>query len=629
MNCLKEKRTVIISGIIAVALGVALSMDMGIPDLHLVATVERQTLMGMPEIVWNLYGSVNWLTAIVLALLLFFVFLWLTESNFWEKNVSIGVVATSVFLALMFWVAQGFVINDEMTILVQSTAQIFKSIIFIIGYSLLFIVTFSLMDSFINKIIPKLDKKEETSKHTFWFILLAWLPHLLISFPGTVAGDTLQELWCWNGLIPWDKRHPIFHILYTGIVLDVGKIINTDVAIFLYCLIQTIIFAAILSYMMRLIVRLKAPTILYNLILFICMTCPYYTNYITSIIKDGLYSYCYLLFMIELIYYLLDGNEIFGNRMHFLLWTFSTIGVLLFRNNGKYYIYPCLVVLIIRALVGKTELKEKIKNIVPLIMPTILAVIIYSLLVVAYNVEEAPAEDNMSFALQQTARYVKYHGDEVTDEEKKAIDGILDYDSLAEAYNPRVSDPVKLLVDSNDSEKIDAYLSAWKEMGKKHPGTYWAAILDQNYYIFYTGVPNNIVSLGLDGQAGFGSLEDAENQVNYAKSNGLYLHDISVLNVPRKILFVLYQAYFFCPVLGLLAHPAFYNILFLMLLVFSIRKKYTNWIIAGIPLFINIFGLVFGPAIQRHPRYLFPVIFSMPVMFCYYLKLNSKKNISQ
>lgn len=624
MNCLKEKKTVIISGIIAVALGVALSMDMGIPDLHLVATVERQTLMGMPEIVWNLYGSVNWLTAIVLALLLFFVFLWLNESNFWEKNVSIGVVATSVFLALMFWVAQGFVINDEMTILVQSTAQIFKSIIFIIGYSLLFIVTFSLLDSFINKIIPKLDKKEETSKHTFWFILLAWLPHLLISFPGTVAGDTLQELWCWNGLIPWDKRHPIFHILYTGIVLDVGKIINTDVAIFLYCLIQTIIFAAILSYMMRLIVRLKAPTILYNLILFICMTCPYYTNYITSIVKDGLYSYCVLLFMIELIYYLLDGKAFWYNKKHLILWTLSIMGALLYRINGKYLIYPCIMVLVIRSIVDKTTIKEKSRNIAFLVLPAFLAFIVYGMILVAYDVEEMPAEDSMSLALQQTARYVKYHGDEVTLEERNAINGILDYDSLADAYDPRVSDPVKLLVKSNDSDKIKAYFSAWMSMGKKHPGTYIAAILDQNYYIFYTGVPNNIVTVGLDGQAGFGSEEDAMKKVNYAKSNGLYLRDISVLNVPRKLLFILYQAYFFCPVLGLLAHPAFYDILFLILLVFSFRRKYWGWVVAGIPLFINIFGLVLGPAIQRHPRYLFPVIFSMPVMFCYYLKINEE-----
>ena len=44
---------------------------------------------------------------------------------------------------------------------------------------------------------------------------------------------------------------------------------------------------------------------------------------------------------------------------------------------------------------------------------------------------------------QQTAKYVIDHGEEVTKEEREAINVILDYDTLADRYSIFVQDPVK------------------------------------------------------------------------------------------------------------------------------------------------------------------------------------------
>ena len=69
-------------------------------------------------------------------------------------------------------------------------------------------------------------------------------------------------------------------------------------------------FALVLSYSITTMKRLNAPRWLIVLTKFIAVISPYYTAYIGLITKDTLYSYAFLLFMIELIYlvYLLRGS---------------------------------------------------------------------------------------------------------------------------------------------------------------------------------------------------------------------------------------------------------------------------------------------------------------------------------
>ena len=45
--------------------------------------------------------------------------------------------------------------------------------------------------------------------------------------------------------------------------------------------------------------------------------------------------------------------------------------------------------------------------------------------------------------MQQTARYIRDYGNEVTDDERTAIEKVLDYDAIAQSYMPELSDGVK------------------------------------------------------------------------------------------------------------------------------------------------------------------------------------------
>lgn len=94
----------------------------------------------------------------------------------------------------------------------------------------------------------------------------------------------------------------------------------------------------------------------------------------------------------------------------------------------------------------------------------------------------------LSVPFQQTARYLREYPDDVTASEKKAINRILDYDVLAEKYNPELSDPVKITFrfrDNDDDPKLDGYMKdyfkAWFAMLRRHPGVYIQATLNNIY----------------------------------------------------------------------------------------------------------------------------------------------------
>jgi hypothetical protein len=87
----------------------------------------------------------------------------------------------------------------------------------------------------------------------------------------------------------------------------------------------------------------------------------------------------------------------------------------------------------------------------------------------------------------QTARYVTYYADEVTEEEQQAIDAVLEYDKLAEKYNEKLSDDVKWLY-RDDSESLKNYFIVWAKMGLKHPMVYIQATFNNIYGYICPGI---------------------------------------------------------------------------------------------------------------------------------------------
>ena len=77
------------------------------------------------------------------------------------------------------------------------------------------------------------------------------------------------------------------------------------------------------------------------------------------------------------------------------------------------------------------------------------------------------------------------------------------------------------------------------------------------------------------------------------------------------------------PGISIFSLIAFYNLILIYMLVHSFYKKiYSLWIIA-VPLIISILVVIAGPLV--HPRYLFPIIYSLPIVLSFYLYVMGKK----
>ena len=195
-------------------------------------------------------------------------------------------------------------------------------------------------------------------------------------------------------------------------------------------------------------------------------------------IKDGLYTAVITLYFAVYI----DICHSFSKRKAVYLFLLG-ISVCLTRNNGIHLVLPSLILLFFFLVKGARK------------YAFIVAVCVFACYLgvekgaaPALGVAPGSRCEMLSVPFQQTARYLREYPDDVTASEKKAINRILDYDVLAEKYNPELSDPVKITFrfrDNDDDPKLDGYMKdyfkAWFAMFRRHPGVYIQATLNNIY----------------------------------------------------------------------------------------------------------------------------------------------------
>ena len=147
--------------------------------------------------------------------------------------------------------------------------------------------------------------------------------------------------------------------------------------------------------------------------------------------------------MTEVIWMLHLGRDYWRSGRHLALLALGIMASMLMRNNGKYVIYPMVLLLLIVFFLRYQKTGVLRRAVLALLLPVLAANLIQSGLMRHYDIEKGSIREALSLPIQQTARYVLERGDEVTAEEKAAIAAVLDYDNMARDYYPMESDPVK------------------------------------------------------------------------------------------------------------------------------------------------------------------------------------------
>ena len=448
--------------------------------------------------------------------------------------------------------------------------------------------------------------EHETGKRWIPYAVLAvcWLPLLLIKYPAAVCWDTLAMLEQYRSGM-FSEHHSVYYTLIMGKLVELAESLgHPNWGMFAFSVIHYIVLIAALGWSVNILRKMNVRRSVRAAVLLMYLLNPYISGYVGVIIKDELYTAFIVIFFLCLIELYLDHEAFAKSPVKLAVLFISVVNIWLIRKNGSYTLIAAAVLFLVRSFRKKLSKRPAVVLIVSLVVSAAL----YSFLGAFFHAEKGSIKEALSLPFQQTARYVKLYGNEVTEEERAAIDAVLPFDKLAEAYKPRISDPVKGMY-KEDNSKLGPYFKVWFAQFKKHPLCYVFATWEQNYYLFVTEADN--VSL-------YSDLETEDYGERFASLNGLFSRVDKLVTLKRWVVKE-FEFISRVPLVRYLGNISFCFYVLLFATVLSAAFLADDFLLLALSWFTVVF-VILGPVIQGHPRYMFPVVYVMPVTVLFMLK---------
>lgn len=322
-------------------------------------------------------------------------------------------------------------------------------------------------------------------------------------------------------------------------------------------------------------------------VLFYCLN-PVWGMYCQWFEKDLLYTEFYVLTAVLLIEVLRTGKC--SARKAVAVCALAAVTFLL-RNNAVYELLPFMILLIFCI---PHEIRKR------MVCAVCAAVLVYGTVVhglyPALGFKKGSEREMLSIPFQQTARYVAYAGDEVTEYEREVIDSVLDYDTLAERYDYTCSDPIKNGYHGN-SETLKKYFPVWFHMGLKHPTIYIDALIGISCG-YIAPLENDYTEPGI------------LHVMTETDIPGISVRTCEVLSIPTTLI---WWTSHIIPVVKLFTMPGIYTWLTLSCIVMLWIKKKASAIVPLIPGVMNILVCIAAP-LSSSIRYCLPTMAMMPVI---------------
>ena len=546
----------------------------------------------------NGYG-IMW---VVLAGFLFFFYLhYFQVARDFNGRIIAGILSFLFSLSLIF--GRSFQKTESWDSIFSGKRYLLQSFLSLLGFFLFFFTLISILIDFFaarpkdsetsDRFLPGLMRKSPFL-FSLTLIFLLWLPYLVAFYPGSVSGDAfvqLDQFYIYHSL---SDHHPVFSSLIISICVGLGRLIKSDnVGMFLYTVIQSLMLAASFAYSIRLMVRIKVPDIFIAGSLFFYSLLPLFPGYGQYVTKDTLFSACFVFYIANIIELSVDPDKIKSSK--FLFWfTVNNLLLCLLRHNG-FYIW-LLSVFFLFTFYKKDKSKNRLR-----LFASIGAVLLvffafsYVLLPRLHTVPGSKAEA-LSIPFQQTARFAKYHDNEVTQEERNIINRVLSYDEIRKTYNPDTSDPVKGTYRNGCTRQdLQAYFHVWWNQLLRHPGTYLQATIANSYGYFYPDAKDIWP---------FGTSIFYDGRYNYGQFG---FRTIKILQPFRDFLNSWIGFVRDMPLVGTLEGPGIYTWVLAFLVCYCFYKKNYKKFIPLVPCFWTLMTCVASP-VNRFARYYLPVM---------------------
>lgn len=526
----------------------------------------------------------------------------------------------SVRVSAIFALVISIIINSYINLNTLDSTRLFHitTILSIIGltpiitYILLFISKY--IDNIKNKKY-KLDKRLfKNSKYSiiryFILIVLAWLPVVISFYPGIFSYDAAGQL---NQIATgkYSSHHPMVHSLFLGFTIKVAdKYIGSgSIGLFIHVIIQTIIFAFSLAYLIDYLSKEKAGFILKFATLIIFMFLPIFPVMAVTATKDVLFAAFYLILSLNIIDLLKYQDKYIRSPLNIIvLIVFASLSIL-FRNNALYAF--CLFLPFIIFYLRKYIFHGIV------IMGTAALIVfgVNKFIDYRYEPESPAAREALSLPIQFMGRV--YNTEDLSEKDKNDIQKFYWNKRLFD-YKEHISDPIKNTMYKNYLvNHIGKYVGLFFRLGVKYPVTLIDSFLltNETYFNPFDKIPDEDIYRVL------WEIRDVDDFNNYDiefrfKENKLAGSYYSLLETGEYNRF---------PVLKVLFNISLYiYILIFALYTFIRRREYTR-ILCILPFITLFITVLLGPVAIL--RYVLPIVIACPLLINMILKEEKiKKN---
>lgn len=459
----------------------------------------------------------------------------------------------------------------------------------------------------------------------FWgsllLLLLAWLPVYLAYYPGICAYDAPVQ----TGQIMdhyYFDHHPIVHTLFLQGMLWLGSHIfgSVNAGMALYTAVQMLLLAGSMSYGLLVLHRRKAGTVWQLVILLLGMFFPFHWYMSVSMTKDTVFSAFLLLQLVSFTELLLEDRRSLRPGAGDLVFGIATVGMILFRNNGKYAMIVLLVFQVLTVCFGRKARKLWGRLLAVSLSAFCVGLFVLSAVFSATHAEQGDRREMLSMPIQQMARCMVYHGgigvlasdDGTMDDTDKALINDFILDEAYRDYDPGFADPVKrhtntYVVRYRSGDFIRTYL----HLLKQYPGDMVNAALATNAGFLSPFDVTHAEVNRVEGRAGLSYVQTRweEDTLN---GRGIYKDSKWPRLFEQLENWAENNSYLQIPVLKYLFVPGSYLWLYLGLaaiLVIAGRKR----LCLPLAIVAGYYGtMLLGPTVQM--RYVYPVMLALPYL---------------
>lgn len=555
-----------------------------------------------------------------------------TKARSNKRRVDIPFVMLSLLFAFSMVFGQMIDSSDSaLSDMLTGVSQWLKIVLGFVSYAVVGYVALSLIDmSTAKRTETKYDRKiDRLLDFTPLILIICWLPFLIATAPGIMMGDTSTQMKQFFGyensvssysisssvnLISPDmlitQHHPVIHTLFLGACMQIGHMLfgNYPAGYMMYTVLQFAICLGTLSFGMRYLKRRGVSPTIRLIILILMLIIPWFVGTSLLATKDGLFCCAAILFVLS-IDNIANSDDVKPSSI--ILMAVSALLTSLLRN-GVILAAIATVALVFIARIKRNNQQNKARTCVgiasALVGTTGIYFLVTSLIFPAFNISGGSPREMLSLPIQQVSAIVKYDGNDISADEKSTIDAVLDYDVLADNYEPEKADATKNTWNkdaTNDDEK--RFLSVLIELAMRHPLTAAEATM-RNYYGY----------LYPSGKAlGMYNVEWSDDVIENGKLDELFGFTTD-RNVVQKVGTNAFDAWLnafeHIPVLSIFSSSATYVWMMIVSLVFAFKRKSSMRCGYIFILFVFLIVLI-GPCNGTiYYRYILPLMFTLPFM---------------